>query len=74
MANRAKKHPEIELPNVFIKAITDYYGIRQINKLSSEQKHSLMNIATNTAVMVNCAIEDETAIGQLAIAHDKDKS
>ena len=57
MATRAKKHPEIELPNVFIKAITDYYGIRTINKLSSQQKSVMMRITTEMASSIGNLIE-----------------
>jgi len=54
---RAKKHPEIELPGIITKAITDYLGKPVLNRLDSASRTALMQIGLRIGQEVGQILE-----------------
>jgi len=54
---RKRKHPELELGPIITKAIVDYLGTPTLNRMTSEQRASLIDTGTRVAREVGLILE-----------------
>lgn len=55
---RRKPQPELELPGIISKAIAEYLGTPQMNRMNSEQRTAIMNLAQTVGSDVGMLVEE----------------
>lgn len=62
MGKRRKKRPEFELPAILIAVVQDYFGQRQVNKLTSLQANAIARICHEAAGGIGKIVEDKHGV------------